>query len=74
MLERNTTMLNAAPANSVLGPIFLLVLGMLFSAYGIYSARRDNFILLLGCAFLVYGIVALIRNRRTFPWRRVGTG
>ena len=72
MLERNTRMLDAAPTNSMVGPLFLLVLGVLFSAYGVYSGRGvKDFTFVLGCAFFLFGAVALIRNRMTFASRRI---
>lgn len=71
MLERNTKMLDAAPTNSMVGPMFLIILGVLFCAYGLYWARgATDFTFVLGCAFLVYGAIALIRNRLTFSSRR----
>ena len=68
MLERNTRVLNAAPTNSIVGPAFLVVLGVLFAGYGFNSPQGPRgFVFILGCAFLLYGVVAFIRNRKTFP-------
>jgi len=70
MLERNNRVLNAAPTNSMVGPAFLVVLGLLFAGYGlIFEHGSKGFTLILGCVFLVYGVVAFIRNRKTFPSR-----
>jgi hypothetical protein len=71
MLERNTKMLDAAPTNSIVGPIFLIVLGVLFCTYGLYASRSaKDFTFILGCAFLIYGVIAFFRNRSTFSSRR----
>lgn len=75
MLDRNTKALDAAPVTVLIGPIFIVAIGLLMGVYGLISSQGTrSFAFIIGCAFTGFGVIAFVRNRSAYSWRRPKRG
>jgi hypothetical protein len=71
MFDRNTKALDAAPVTVLIGPIFIVAMGLLMATYGYISSQgTKSFAFIIGCAFTVFGAIWFVRNRGAYSWRR----
>ena len=71
MLDRNTKALDAAPVTVLIGPIFIVAMGLLMATYGYISSQgTKSFAFIIGSAFMVFGAIWFVRNRGAYSWRR----
>lgn len=57
----------AAPKNTLIGPIFLLFMGAVFTGFGFFSrAGFLNLAFIIGIGFIVFSAVIFVRNRAIY--------
>jgi uncharacterized membrane protein YkvI len=71
LLVRSARVQQMTPKTQYVAPMFAMVMGVLFSAFGFLGMTRPIwFLVALGAAFVVYGLVILLINRNAFREQR----
>ena len=67
IIEKNARIYAAAPKNILIGPVFFLLLGLLFAGFGYFRAGGITQLpFLMGLAFIIFAIVSYVRSRALF--------
>jgi hypothetical protein len=67
IIEKNNKVYSEANKNILIGPIFLLFMGIVFIWSGIISRQGlPNMAFIMGIGFIVFSIVIFIKNRELF--------
>lgn len=67
IVSKNARMYGSAQRNSLVGPAFYALMGVLFLAYALTKGDGIfGFLSLLGLAFLAFGVICFYINRKTF--------
>tara|TARA_B100002003_G_C14063991_1_gene512103 strand:+ start:708 stop:992 length:285 start_codon:yes stop_codon:yes gene_type:complete len=67
IIEKNARIYAAAPKNILIGPIFFLLLGLLFAGFGYARAGGiTDLPFLMGIAFIIFSVVSYLRSRALF--------
>ena len=60
----NRNIMQGFPNNLMIASFFFMLMGLVFSAWGVFSARPSGFIVVLGVGFVLYGVIQLSRALR----------
>lgn len=67
VIEKNARIYAAAPKNILIGPLFFLLLGLLFAGFGYARAGGvTDLPFLTGIAFIIFSVVSYLRSRALF--------
>jgi len=67
IISKNTKIYSSASKNTLIGPIFSLFMGIVFSGFGYFSkTSMTSLTFILGIGFIVFGAIVLVRNRKLF--------
>ena len=67
IIEKNARIYAAAPKNILIGPVFFLLLGLLFAGFGYFRAGGITQLpFLMGLAFIIFAIVSYVRSQALF--------
>ncbi|GAB4197426.1 MAG: hypothetical protein Tsb002_31530 [Wenzhouxiangellaceae bacterium] len=71
VIENNTRIYAAAPANSLITPVFYLFMGIVFAAYG-YQSRDGltSLAFIMGVGFIIFSLVVYLRTKVIWQYKK----
>lgn len=64
IINNNAKAYSTIKGRSLFGPIFFIIIGMVFGLYGLLSGYALGFSLILGICFVIYGVAIIIANKK----------